>query len=393
MEQILTLEPVFYLHTDYAFHFIVLGVGGTGSELVPKLCRQLSLLRYDDSVEQRHAITICDADVVEDKNLIRQNFFAQDLGKNKAEIMALKCSTMFDMTVNAVPRYVETEEELLKLVYLYPDKVPFIVGCVDNTATRKLVHEVISKGTIPLVFYIDSGNEEYAGQVALGCYPTIKNYLYISDEVGLFYIPDVTFHHPEMLETEDKFASELSCAERALSNPQAAITNVEAANILFQMISHCLLGAIDYHYVSFDTKTSKRSVKFNTLSALKEFGVGRLPRDTAEKPKKNKPTPDPAASVTSRSADNIILSSEDGRQIEIPVSDVRDIIQLQENAVEEVSNDRLGTYLDTAEIPATRAELEPLTETLSDERGAVQAGQLSEYATEAIDPTDLLTVL
>lgn len=278
-EEILTLEPVFYLGTNFNFHFIVIGVGGNGSELVPRLCRQIALRRHADSHATRHKITICDADIVEEKNLVRQNFFSSDLGKNKAEIMGLKCSTIFDIPVTAVTEYVETKKMLDGIVSLQADEdvVPFIIGCVDNNATRALIHSYVTDENVSLpIFYMDAGNEEFAGQVVLGAKlrRTDKASGTVGPDIYSFNLPFVANHHPEILAPkQDKFASQLSCAERAESNPQAAVTNLEAANIMFQMISNCLEGKIDYHYVSFDAEKSTRRVIFNTASTLKSYGI------------------------------------------------------------------------------------------------------------------------
>lgn len=282
--KITALEPVFHLDTSgERFHFIVLGIGGTGSDLVAKLCRHLSLHRCADSNILMHDITFCDADVVEEKNLVRQNFFSADLGKNKAEIMALKCATLFDMVVRAVPRYIE-DGNALENVFSISPHIPFIIGCVDNNATRRMLHEylVVSGQRI---FYLDAGNEEFAGQVALG-YQSGRKTMRLADTFdtlftespyrGRFDLPDITYHHPEMLEDDDKFASDLSCAERVVSNPQAMAANNEASAIIFQIICNCIRGKIDYHYVAFDTLTSTRSVKYNTVSALKSYGVRQI---------------------------------------------------------------------------------------------------------------------
>ncbi len=279
--KITTLEPVFYLDTlGSQFHFIVLGVGGTGSDLVAKLCRYLSLYRSPDSSALLHDITFCDADVVEEKNLGRQNFFPADLGKNKAEIMALKCSTLFNMVVRAVPNYIEDGDTLGDIICISP-RTPFIIGCVDNNATRSMLHEYFTSSGRRM-FYLDAGNEEFAGQVALGYKSGFKS-LRLTDGlsaefpyVGRFDLPDITYHHPEMLEDDDKFASDLSCAERAVSNPQAMTANNEASTIIFQMVCNCIRGRTDYHYVAFDTLTSTRSVKFNTASILKSYGVRQV---------------------------------------------------------------------------------------------------------------------
>jgi len=55
---------------------IMLGAGGTGGHIAPHLYRLLHALnRYAE-------VVVCDGDIVEEKNLVRQNFISADLGVN-----------------------------------------------------------------------------------------------------------------------------------------------------------------------------------------------------------------------------------------------------------------------------------------------------------------------
>ena len=62
---------------------IVLGAGGTGGYLIPHLYR----IAFANG-NRSYRIIICDGDIVERKNLIRQNFIEQDIGRNKASVLA-----------------------------------------------------------------------------------------------------------------------------------------------------------------------------------------------------------------------------------------------------------------------------------------------------------------
>ena len=68
---------------------IVLGAGGTGGYVIPHLYR----LAFGRNGYVR--IIICDGDVVEEKNLVRQNFVEQDIGHNKAKVLAERYSAAF----------------------------------------------------------------------------------------------------------------------------------------------------------------------------------------------------------------------------------------------------------------------------------------------------------
>ena len=73
---------------------VQLGAGGTGGHIAPHLYRLLY------SLNRPVRYIICDGDVVEEKNLVRQNFTPADLGENKAQVLAERYSTVFGMPNN-----------------------------------------------------------------------------------------------------------------------------------------------------------------------------------------------------------------------------------------------------------------------------------------------------
>lgn len=150
---------------------VMLGAGGTGGHIAPHLYRLLYALN------RPVRFIICDGDVVEPKNLVRQNFIPADLGENKAKILAERYSTVFGMETEYVPNFVEDEEQLKKL--LVPQSYSsngrrdnstleqvILIGAVDNNRSRQLCHRVFYQAKE--LIYIDSGNGEYTGQVVCG---------------------------------------------------------------------------------------------------------------------------------------------------------------------------------------------------------------------------------
>ena len=63
---------------------LLLGAGGTGGYVAPHLYRLMHTLN------RTVRINIVDGDLVEAKNLVRQNFCAADLGENKAKVLATR---------------------------------------------------------------------------------------------------------------------------------------------------------------------------------------------------------------------------------------------------------------------------------------------------------------
>jgi len=241
---------------------IMLGSGGTGGHIAPHLYRLLH------SLERYTKVIICDGDIVEEKNLIRQNFIPADLGRNKAQVLAERYASAFGLEISYIPEFIEDESRLAKLVK--PDTFPagpyssqsieglsILIGCVDNNRSRQLCHHVFKSAQN--LIYIDSGNGEYTGQVVCGIRRGGRTYY---KPIGEVY-PDV------LLET-DRFPTQLSCAEAAVSDPQSIVANIMASTAVVSYLYNILvLGSIEIRSVTFSTKninfkpviTQKRSKK------------------------------------------------------------------------------------------------------------------------------------
>ena len=227
---------------DKPVKIVMLGAGGTGGHIAPHLYRLLHAL--DRPVE----IIIADGDIVEEKNLVRQNFIYGDLGRNKAQVLAERYASAFGMEIKYIPDFVETEERLLKLLkpkysYPYPETLTILIGAVDNNKSRQLCHKVFNKSDN--LIYVDSGNGEFTGQVVCGVRRKGKTYYKPVGEV-----------YPDVLEDRDKFPTELSCAEVSVSAPQSIAANIMAATAVISYIYNILvLGNIEVKKVTFSTKS------------------------------------------------------------------------------------------------------------------------------------------
>ena len=95
---------------DQPVKIVMLGAGGTGGYIAPYLYRLLHML------DRPARFVICDGDIVEPKNLDRQNFVSADLGENKARILAERYSTVLGMETAYVPSFIETLDDLMALI-------------------------------------------------------------------------------------------------------------------------------------------------------------------------------------------------------------------------------------------------------------------------------------
>jgi len=233
---------------DKPIRVVMLGAGGTGGHVAPHLYRLLHTL--DRYVE----VVIVDGDIVETKNLIRQNFIASDLGRNKAQVLAERYASAFGMEVAYIPDFVESEEMLAELTrphvyssgpysYLQLEGHSILIGAVDNNRSRQMCHKVFKKAEN--LIYIDSGNGEFTGQVVCGIRRSGRTYY---KPLGDIY--------PDVLNNTDKFPTELSCAEAAVSAPQSIVANIMAATAVVSYLYNILvLGNIETRSITFSSKT------------------------------------------------------------------------------------------------------------------------------------------
>ena len=137
---------------------VMIGAGGTGGHIAPHIYRLLHTL------DRPCRFLIIDGDIVEEKNLVRQNFIAADLGRNKAQVLAERYSAAFGVECEYIPEYMEDREKLIRLLtpkYIYGDvgfrdghafvdqfyELVILIGCVDNNKSRQLCHRVFQQVT------------------------------------------------------------------------------------------------------------------------------------------------------------------------------------------------------------------------------------------------------
>jgi len=251
---------------DAPVKIVIIGAGGTGGYVIPHL------YRICFASERRTRVIVCDGDIVEQKNLIRQNFIEQDVGENKAKVLAERYSAAFGIETEYVPGFIENEESLLKLIepeliQHYPTVYSrvILIGAVDNNRSRQICHNAFLKSKD--LIYIDSGNGESTGQVVCG----------IRQKNRTLYKP-VCSVYPDMLEitdAQDLLPTEMSCAERAVSAPQSVTANLMAATAVTSFLYNLLIrNEIVTRAVTFSAKQinmrAEISARKTKKSKLKE---------------------------------------------------------------------------------------------------------------------------
>lgn len=194
---------------------VIVGCGGTGSHYIKELGRYLYGNRYLRNDEIR--IVLVDGDQVEDKNLVRQAFLPQDIGYNKAQVMAEMLSQAYGLSVDYYDGYIDCEKDIEKLVR--DNSLVFLVGCVDNHQCRQSMHSFYMNREHCI--YMDSANEYQSGEIVIG-----------SRIGGMEMYPDRASYFPDVLQEGAVKRSEESCEVLNQAEPQHLLTNQFAALIL-----------------------------------------------------------------------------------------------------------------------------------------------------------------
>lgn len=188
-------------------NYVVVGAGGTGTNLLPHLVTYLTALH----AKEEWMLHIIDGDVVETKNLERQLFAPGTVTMNKAEAVALILADK--VHIAAVPEYL-SEENLVK--YIQDEDIVFI--CVDNFTVRKRIEDHAL--TLPNVVIINGGNEKLDGSVQLWVRNKKKN-----------VTPRIGYLHPEIAVGVGTDRAEMTCQQAAAlpGGQQTLIANLQAA--------------------------------------------------------------------------------------------------------------------------------------------------------------------
>ena len=224
----------------------LIGCGGTGSWLAPSLCR---IARTLNEKGKAASLIFIDPDVVEQKNVLRQNFCDAEIGLNKAQTLALRYSLSWGVKIKALPALF-APEIIARDYYQREQKLKIIIGCVDNAIARQSIAQALSqyqswhtRNIATELWWLDCGNHSNSGQVLIGSHLSTEMDVYKFHELGCIKLPAPCLQHTELLKPkpEELSDSSISCAELALLNTQSLAINqrmaAEAASYLVQLVT------------------------------------------------------------------------------------------------------------------------------------------------------------
>ena len=226
----------------------LVGCGGTGSWLAPHVAR-LSRLMIDTGKDVN--IAFCDKDIVEEKNLYRQNFCPADVGRNKAEALAYRFSLTWGVQIKAEGDFTGG----------YSSDPTLYLGCVDNAHARRAISDSVSNRNTAN-WWIDCGNARTTGQVFFGGGIQDNHVRKIAPEGFTTWVPLPDQQCPQLRDNEpvdlEQNSTNLSCAEMAMQSAQGLSINQMMATIAADYLK-CLLLTHDLDrmatYVSLEAGT------------------------------------------------------------------------------------------------------------------------------------------
>lgn len=204
---------------------VVIGTGGTGTMLLPQMCRYLNSIAEHTPYGKYITIALIDGDTVEKKNLDRQVFIEDDIGANKALVFAGALAENFShLRFEGYDRYIDTAEDLRDIAGNISYDEPIFLCCVDNNEARKVITETFK--TYENAYLIDGGNDFLDGQT-----------VYAIREKGVTTSPAIDFYYPNQFKKKGKRRSAMSCSELNSAKPQhIAVNSLSAWNMFMGVV-------------------------------------------------------------------------------------------------------------------------------------------------------------
>jgi molybdopterin/thiamine biosynthesis adenylyltransferase len=261
---------------SYRPHFIpssiiLVGAGGTGSRLMSPMAQlaRTCITKFNPAAWlSQLPIFVIDGDVVEEKNLTRQNFIPKDVGKNKALVVASRYSNAFGIPIYGSPDFVTTKGGALPQFAGLPPGVNFnfnnsiLILAVDSADARREILKVAFRSAganSSSIFVIDAGNEDAFGQIkfftnyrlgdgSLRIYDDAANPLSIPKTLPQTFQVSCIPMDIDYYANLGSSAAELSCADL---NQSLAINNMMAALICSVLQNFVYVKPMTYDGIRF----------------------------------------------------------------------------------------------------------------------------------------------
>lgn len=212
---------------------ILLGLGGRGSNIVTHIARLIK------SKYTNIQLILCDGDRVEEKNLNRQvGFFKENLGQNKAKVLAEQINYMYDINCQYIDHYWNTND--FEKISINVNDI--VITEVDNHITRLLFANLLKRLNF---FWIDGANDKETGSTFICRNVKINNKTL---NISRFS------YYPSIMNELDIHPDDRSCADHVASGEQDYSVNILGAAIDFAVLERYLNGTLlDIYNISYNT--------------------------------------------------------------------------------------------------------------------------------------------
>jgi hypothetical protein len=136
-------------------------------------------------------------DRVEERNLIRQNFYPNEVGEMKSAAQAKRLSERYDRPISY---------STLPIGMTRMPKSGLLIGCVDNGPARA---DIATKVDKDWSWWVDAGNGDNFGQILIGNHNIAR---FVSDKDLVTHLPLPSLQRPEIL-LQATPTPQLNCAE------------------------------------------------------------------------------------------------------------------------------------------------------------------------------------
>lgn len=238
----------------------VVGCGGTGGFVADGLARLLLALNRPDA-----RVLLQDHDRVEERNLLRQNFYRSELGLFKAAALADRLCRQYERPISY------RIEPFGRNHNLEPSQADLFIGCVDNAPARAELATAVK----PPGWWIDAGNGEDFGQVLVGNADAGAMRNAFDDQTGICYaLPLPTLQVPELALTPALAQDDPNCAVAVQQGDQSPVVNQMMASVVLEVVRRLLLGSCPWMRVDVDLRAmTMRPVDASPEAAARAAGL------------------------------------------------------------------------------------------------------------------------
>ncbi len=242
----------------------LVGCGGTGAILAEHLGRMIAGYRLNVELE------LWDGDVVEQRNIGRQNFFPWEVGLNKAEAVALRLAGQFGIAAAARARHL-TRAEIAWMAM-----IGLTVTATDTLTSRRMIAEAI-----PVGLWLDVGNELRHGQAVLGTthdgQRLGRQWRQWPRGKAVISLPNIAAMNPKVLKAR-RTKGRASCADQPFAQQGFgvnALAALSAATIVKQVLVDRVVSTPQIYFNVSDGRSAARTLTRELFEPWKDEAEGK----------------------------------------------------------------------------------------------------------------------